>query len=149
MYFSTIIFAALSAGAFADNTHTIFLTAFAPQDTHCTGHPVGNNVTVTTPFLVPPFDPKTTPGVKGPCMVYAPGSGQNIQVEYSNDSFSLTAYSEPNCQDEVAQFMGQSYESSYCVGMNQPQKVAAKNAGSNWQSIQLAPVYNGALMPPA
>ena len=140
MYISTIFFALLSAGAFADNTHTIFLTAFAPADTDCTGTPVGNNVTVTTPVSSTPFDHKTKP-VKGPCMVYAPGSNQNIQVEFSNSSFLLTAYSEPNCKNKTASIPGIS-RNSYCIPMNTQESMLYKNNGSDWQSIQLEPLYS-------
>ena len=139
MYIQTILLAALSAGAFADTTHTIFLTAFAPADTDCTSTPTGNNVTVTTPFLEP-FDPKAMP-VKGPCMVYTPGSSQNIQFEYLNDSFVLTAYSEPNCRNETAYIYGTSNKNSYCIPMNTQESFFYENNGSDWQSIQLEPVY--------
>lgn len=138
MYIHTIIFAVLSASAFADNTHTIFLTAFPPADTACTGAPVGNNVTVSTPFLSNPWDHKSKP-VKGSCMVYAPGSGQNIQFKYLNDSFILRAYSEPNCQNETAMIWGRSREDFNCIPMNTPQTIIYNNNGSDWQSIQLEP----------
>ena len=147
MYIHTIILAVLSAGAFADNTHTIFLTAFAPHDTDCTGKPVGNNVTVTTPFLEP-FNPKTKP-VKGPCMVYAPGSSQNVHFEYLNDSFVLTAYSEPNCKNRTANIFGTSIKNSNCIPMNTPQSIPYENNGADWQSIQLSPVYIGDSAPRA
>ena len=142
MYIYTVIFAVLSAGAFPDNTHTIFLTAFAPADTDCTGAPVGNNVTVTTPFSLDPSNHKGKP-VMGACMLYAPGPGQNIQFEYSNDSFVLKAYSEPNCQNMTAMFTGKSNENSYCMPMSTPASIIYENYGADWQSIQLSPMYTG------
>ena len=80
-------------------------------------------------------------------MVYAPGSGQNIQFDFSNDSFALTAYSEPNCRNKTAEFTSHGSDIfSYCVPMNRKYFIGDMNDGADWQSIQLGPVYNAAYM---
>lgn len=99
MYSHAIILAVLSAGALAQDTANVFLTAFAPADVNCTEATVGNNVTFAVPV------PGVSAVTNSSCIGYAPELGQNIEIDYfgsANASFWLSAYSDSNCHIRTA-----------------------------------------------
>lgn len=132
MFFLTVFLAALSAGALADDS--VFLTAFDPADTSCTGNPVGNNLSLSDNLQPHPYNQTWSP-----CIVYEPGHGQNIKLDYGHVGFFLEIYNETGCDPRnlSGQLIGWAGSEYRCIPMDGGKiDGAIENAGtSDWKSV--------------
>ena len=144
MYFQAVILAALCAGALADSTVSVFLTAFGSSDTGCNQAAAGNNVTLAA------TEP-TQPGSHhlSDCIVYAPDHGQNIKIDYfaPNIIYFLKFFSEPDCKAVAGSVSGW-WETDNCYPMsdaNYDDQWAShyRVNGDDWQSVRLRFEYGG------
>lgn len=135
MYFQTIILAALSAGALANDVGNVYLTAFS--DPYCNGTAGGNNVTISAPVPT-----QANVASKATCVNYAPEHGQNISLvhyDFTNVSFIMEFFNETDCHhtNRVGFFEGMFADR--CLQMNEitPGTDNFHSNGDDWQSVRL------------
>ena len=153
MLFQAVILAVLSAGALADISGNIFLTAF-PNGTECKGTPAGNNVSLPINTSVP-----ENSWVTG-CIKYAPDLGQQINIvnTFANATFGLFSFTDSKCSFGPKWYNFKSKRgpsgpfASYCLSAigeelrwNKTDKTAKEVSTPDWQSVQL---YRGKDLPP-
>ena len=134
MYFQAIVLAALSAGALA-NTGPLFLTAFPPEDTKCSGNPAGYNVSLTDNLTGGAGE-----GLTSPCIYYAPKHNQNIKLDYGAYGFTLEIFSDAHCKDSTGMLIGWDKADDHCIPMNGGSYVddGFQDPGTrDWQSVKV------------